>query len=108
MRDRELRHVRVGVSRRQVVIGVIAQREISGAHRLAQKTEMNPLRTEKVVHQLISLRQRELFPYQPGGGVGKRSPHSFQRLVTNGVVYIDGQSAPCASGESQRRLRGQQ
>src|SRR5580700_9984907 len=108
MRNRELRHIWVGVSSRQVVIRVIAQRKISGAHRLAQKTEMNPPRTEKILHQLISLRRRKLFPNQPGSRISKRSAHSFQRLVTNGVVYVDGQSARRASSESQRRLRTQQ
>ncbi len=69
---------------------------------------MNPLRAEKILHQLISLRRRQLFPNQPGSRICKRSAHPFQRLVTNGVVYIDGQRAPCARGESQRRLRAQQ
>ncbi len=68
MIDREARKIRIGLSRRHIVIRVVSDGgKIRGAQRLPQQAESDAVRrTEQVSHEVVSLGRVQLVIDQPG------------------------------------------
>ncbi len=92
-------------ARRQVIVAVIGERKVAGAHRLAKHAQADSfLGIKEHLQEFAALRRSELLRNQPGGGIGKRSAESVNLLVCVGVVDLDGERRDSGRAELEWRF----
>lgn len=108
MVDGELLELGIFLSGGNVIVAVHVEREVAGAHGLAQNSEGDSLlRVEERVERFEALLWREFLVDEPGRGIGERSAEAVDDLVFRGFVDVDGEIGSAFGAELDGGLGGE-